>query len=98
MEIYGLEILEDFIKKHANSKKALWRWAEIMEVMNFTNHNELKNIFPSADFVGNGRYVFNIKGNDYRLIAVVVFLDGVAEIKFIGTHAEYDKIKDIENI
>ncbi len=53
---------------------------------------------PSADFVGNNRYVFNIKGNNYRTVVLVVFFAGTVAIRFIGTHYEYDKIKDIKNI
>jgi mRNA interferase HigB len=56
------------------------------------NHNELKEIFPSADYIGNGRYVFNIKGNGFRVIAVVVFAAGTLVVRFIGTHEEYNKI------
>ena len=98
MKILNREKIGEFITNHANSKKALLRWLEIMEVAEFSNHNELKAIFPSADYVGGGRYVFNIKGNNFRLIAIIVFVGGLAEIRFIGTHAEYDKIIDIENI
>lgn len=98
MIILNKEIISDFIKEHASSSKALLRWIEIMETMDFQHHAELKSIFPSADYVGNGRYVFNIKGNDYRLIAVIIFVNGLAQIRFVGTHSDYDKIKDIENI
>jgi len=45
-----------------------------------------------TDYIGNSRYVFNIKGNDYRLVAVVLFSIGMVTVCFIGTHAEYDKI------
>lgn len=55
-------------------------------------------MFPSADYVGNERYVFNIKGNRYRFVVMVVFFNGVMDIRFCGTHSEYDKIKDIKNI
>lgn len=58
-------------------------------------HAELKQVYPSADYVGNNRYLFNIKGNNYRTVLLVVFFAGTAAIRFIGTHAEYDKIKDI---
>jgi mRNA interferase HigB len=58
----------------------------------------LKADFPSADFVGNNRYVFNIKGNNYRTVVLVVFFARTVAIRFIGTHGEYDKIKDIKNI
>ncbi len=59
---------------------------------------DLKADFPSADFVGNNRYVFNIKGNNYRTVVLVVFFAGTVAIRFVGTHGEYDKIKDIKNI
>ena len=49
-------------------------------------------MFPSADYVKNGRYVFNIGGNNYRIVAVVIFIGGVMNIRFVGTHQEYDKI------
>lgn len=58
----------------------------------------LKDFGKSADYVGNDRYVFNISGNKFRLITIVVFFQGFLHIRFIGTHAEYDKIKDIKNI
>ena len=50
------------------------------------------------DSVGNQRYVFNIKGNNYRLVVIVRFTQKAVLIRFIGTHEEYDKIKDIKNI
>ncbi|MEH2873662.1 type II toxin-antitoxin system HigB family toxin [Segatella copri] len=43
-------------------------------------------------------YVFNISGNKFRLVTIVVFFQGFLHIRFVGTHAEYDKIKDIKNI
>ena len=63
-----------------------------------SNFNELRADFPSCDFVGNDRYVFNIKGNRYRLIAIIHFDIRTVYIRFLGTHAAYDKIKDIQNI
>jgi len=48
--------------------------------------------------VGNNRYVFNIRGNNYRTVVMIVFFASTAAIRFVGTHSEYDKIKDINNI
>jgi mRNA interferase HigB len=92
MKIHNKIILDYFISKHANAAKPIDRWIEIVEQAECKNHAALTKLFPSTDYVGNGRYVFNIKGNDYRLVAVVVFLDGFLSVRFIGTHAEYDKI------
>jgi mRNA interferase HigB len=98
MEFFGREIIEDFCKKHADATTPMEHWMEYIEMANWKNHNELKASFPSADYVGNRRYVFNIKGNNYRLIAIVTFFAGRFEVRFMGTHAEYDKIKNIKTI
>ena len=58
----------------------------------------LQKTFPAADYVGNDRYVFNIGGNKFRTVAVVVFFAGDMHLRFVGTHAEYDRIKDIKSI
>lgn len=55
---------------------------------------DVKATFNSVDNVGNQHYVFNLKGNDYRLIVVIKFTIKFVYVRFIGTHAEYDKIKD----
>jgi len=87
----------DFYSLHANSKTALEEWYQKITKRNFSNLNELKGVFSTADYVGNNRIVFNIKGNDYRLIAIVIYMSRKVCIRWIGTHAEYDKI-DIKNI
>ena len=98
MKIKGAIIIESFCKKHSDAWDYLSRWIEIVSKAKWTNHNELKTDYPSADFIGNKRYVFNIKGNNYRMVVVVVFIAEIIEIRFVGTHAEYDKIKDIQNL
>ena len=57
----------------------------------------MKEDFPSVDYVGNQHYVFNIRGNRYRLVVVVKFLMGYIFVRFVGTHQEYDRI-DSSNI
>jgi len=98
MEIRGSDVIEIFCKKHADAVGPLAKWVDVVEKSQWSNHNDLKADFPSADYVGKRRYVFNIKGNDYRMVTVVVFFNGVIDIRFAGTHAEYDKIKNIEEI
>lgn len=98
MKVIFSELFEEFVKKHPDAKPALERWSTIVKGALWKNHTDLKNDFPSADYVGNNRYVFNIKGNNYRTVVVVVFFAGTAAIRFIGTHKEYDKIKDIKTI
>ncbi len=85
-------LLDAFVQKHANAAKPLNKWLTDVMAAHWKNHAELKKMYPSVDYVKNGRYVFNISGNNYRLVAVVVFVGGIMNIRFIGTHAEYDKI------
>jgi mRNA interferase HigB len=98
MVVYGKEKLEAFSLKHAIAKKAIDRWIQIIEEYTFKDFNDLKTVFPTVDYVGNERYVFNLKGNDYRIITVIVFIGDVIIIRWVGTHAEYDKIKDCSTI
>lgn len=98
MKIANKQLLDDFMNKHADTVNPLNKWVEVFENADFADHNHLKATFPTADYVGNSRYVFNIKGNRYRMVVLIVFVAGVAQIRFCGTHAQYDKIKDIKNI
>ena len=67
-------------------------------VVFYQNFTQIRQTFNSADYVGNNRVVFNIKGNQYRLVTLVLFKIKMIYIRFIGTHKEYEKIKDIDNI
>ena len=98
MKISNKHILTSFARKHADATHPINKWIHVVESYNFRNHNELKSVFPSADYVGNERYVFNVKGNRYRLVVMVIFMNSYIEVRFCGTHAEYSKIKDIQNI
>lgn len=92
MIIANKELLDDFVQSHANAAKPLNNWVEIVKAARWYSHVDLKKTFPSADYVKNGRYVFNIGGNNFRVVAVVIFIGEVINIRFVGTHAEYDKI------
>jgi mRNA interferase HigB len=98
MNIKGAIIVEEFCIDHSDVIDALSRWVDVVSDAKWKNHNDLKGDYPSADYIGNKRYVFNIKGNHYRLVIVVVFIAEIVEIRFIGTHAAYNKIKEIQNI
>ena len=92
MKIRNKAKLEKFVIKHADAVKAIQKFIDIVEEAQWQNFFDIKSDFNSVDYVSNGRYVFDSKGNKYRLIAVVVFIGEVFTVRFIGTHAEYSKI------
>lgn len=94
MLISNKEELESFCRKHAQAIKPLNKWTEEVKMANWEKDADIKDAFPHADYVGNGRYVFNISGNKFRLVALVLFIGGILEVRYVGTHAEYSKIKN----
>ena len=68
-----------------------------LEKANFKNFNELKKVYGNASLVGDDRVVFNIMGNKFRLVVRIVFEYKAIQVKWFGTHTEYDKI-DVESI
>ena len=98
MRVISFTIIRDFIAKHPDAEVALRNWYKKTLKAEWKNFADIKATFNSVDYVGNDRYVFDIKGNDYRIVAVVIFLFGKVYMRFVGTHAEYDRIIDIKNI
>lgn len=98
MVIITKRTIQDYGKTNTNANDALNDWYIRAKLADWSSFNELRRDFPSCDFVGNDRYVFNIKGNRYRLIVVIRFRIRTIYIRYFGTHAEYDKINDIQNI
>ncbi|TFF38949.1 type II toxin-antitoxin system HigB family toxin [Mucilaginibacter psychrotolerans] len=92
MRVISKKILRDFWEKHADCEQQLKAWYQEAEESNWRSPNDIKKEFPSASILSDNRIVFNIKGNSYRLIVKITFEGQMAWIRFIGTHAEYDKI------
>lgn len=92
MRVVRRKKLVDYYSKHSTSKVALEDWYKKVNKAKWINLNQLKNNFLSADYVGNNRVVFNIMGNDYRLIAIIIYVSQKVYVRWIGTHAEYDMI------
>lgn len=98
MRIIAHRTLVVFYQKHTDAEIALEEWYDRVKNTDWNCFADAKNDFASVDSVGNKRYVFNIHGNKYRLVAIVLFGVKMIYIRFIGTHKEYDKIDDIKNI
>lgn len=90
MRIISFSAIRNFIAKHADADVALRDWYKKVEKSDWASLSDVKDTFNSADYVGNNRYVFNIKGNNYRLVAMILFAARKVFIRWIGTHKEYD--------
>jgi len=92
MRIIARSTLKEYWEKYPDSELSLKIWHAQIKKVNWKNFNELKAQYASASVVGNDRAVFNIKGNEYRLIVAIDYQKQILWIKFIGTHKAYDKI------
>ena len=98
MVVISKTILNQFGLMYPDVTDTLNEWYEIVKASNWNSFTDIKQTFNSVDYVKNNRYVFNIKGNNYRIVALIFFSVRTVYIKFIGTHSEYDAIKDISTI
>ena len=92
MRVVSRKTLREFWEKHADTEEQLKSWYRETEKVTWNNINELKKDYPSASILKDNKIVFNIKGNNYRLIVKFNFDFQISWILFVGTHAEYDKI------
>lgn len=93
MRIIAIKKLRDFWESRcADAEQPLKVWYQILKQNSFKDTNEIKRLFPSSSFVGNNRVVFNVSGNKYRLVVHIRYDIQIVYIRFIGTHADYDKI------
>ena len=97
MKIISVKILKDFWVDNPNCEQHLKAWVDEVKQAQWSQPADLKGKYRSASVLKNRRIVFNIKGNDYRLIVAVAYKFGAVYIKFIGTHKLYDAI-DAETI
>jgi mRNA interferase HigB len=100
MRVIARVTLRDFWESPGNqdAKEPLEAWFAHARAAEWTNWGDVKADYPSADWVGNDRVVFNIGGNKFRLVVKMEFGKQMIFIRFIGTHKEYDEIKDITTI
>lgn len=90
--IIARKTLLEYCLKFPDATLALQEWYHEIIKQDFRSFNDLKMIYGNASLVGDDRVVFNIKGNKYRLVVRIVFDFKAIQIKWFGTHADYDKI------
>ncbi len=96
MNVISKRTLVKFYERHPQTKTSLEVWHADARKAEWQSPEDIKAIYASASFVADNRVVFNIKGNDYRLIVHIDYKRKIVRIKFIGTHSEYDKIDAVE--
>lgn len=92
MRIFTEQSLKEYSEKHPDVRTALQEWVTVVKRSEWRCFADVKAIFNSVDNVGNQHYVFDIKGNNYRLVVVIKFTIKFVYVRFIGTHEEYDRI------
>src|SRR4051812_30937645 len=84
--------LREFWERYPEAEQPLKTWHAIVSTGTFAKPGDVKRVFGSVDFVRDNRAIFNIGGNKYRLVAHFAFPQKAVMVKFVGTHAEYDRI------
>ncbi len=97
MRVITFRKILEFSILYVDADVALREWYKKTQKANWSCFADIKRSFNSVDSVGNSRYVFNIKGNNYRLVAIVLFKMKTVYIRYIGTHRDYERV-DVSNI
>lgn len=96
MRVLSKKTLREFWKIHADCEQQLLGWYKEFKMKHFQTPNEVLTSFSNCRSIGSNRYIFDIKGNNYRLLVKISFELQTVWIRFIGTHGEYDKINALE--
>ncbi len=92
MRIISKKKLKDFWRIHPGAEQQLRAWYTKTKHAQWTSPTDVKADYRNASFTANNRVIFNIKGNNYRLVVAINYSFSVVYIRFVGTHKEYDKI------
>ena len=92
MHIVSIQMLRDFWQIHPDSERPLRAWYAAAKRAQWRGPTDIKEEHSTASFLGDNRVVFNIKGNSYRLVVIAEYRKGRLFVRFVGTHAEYDRI------
>jgi mRNA interferase HigB len=92
MRIITLKTLRLFWEQHPDAQQALQAWYRDAKRATWHTPADIKNVYRNASIVGNNRVVFNIRGNQYRLVVAINYPHGIVYIRFIGSHDDYNTI------
>lgn len=97
MRVFSLSTLREFWEKHPDAEQPLRAWFVEAERADWAGPADVKARYRSADFIAGDRVVFNIKGNNYRLIVAIKYQFKAVYVRFVGSHADYDNV-DAERV
>ena len=92
VRIIARRILREFWEKHPDARVPIETWYHDAKRADWKSPSDIKRVYRNASFVANNRVVFNLKGNDYRLVVAIQYRFGIVYVRFIGSHARYDEI------
>jgi mRNA interferase HigB len=92
MRIIAVSTLRDFWVKHRDAEQPLRAWVHVVRGADWAKPTDVKAMFRSADILANGRAIFDIGGNKYRLICAIHYRGKRIYVRFVGTHKDYDKV------
>jgi mRNA interferase HigB len=91
MRILGRDKLADFVAAHADARPWIESWVAEVERTQWKTPQDVKNMYASASFLAGNVVIFNVKGNRYRMETLIAYNTATIIVRWIGTHAEYDK-------
>jgi mRNA interferase HigB len=92
MRVIAKRTLREFWEQHADAEQSLKAWYQDAAQATWTSPQDIRQTYATASIVANNRVVFNIRGNQYRLVVAINYAFGIVYIRFVGTHAEYNRI------
>lgn len=96
MRVLSKSTLREFWEIHPDYEQQLLGWYKEFKTSNFRSSHELISFFPNSRSIGANRYIFNIKGNNYRLVVKISFALQTVWVRFIGTHSEYNEVNPLK--
>jgi len=97
MRVIALRTLQAFWEQHPEAQDALMAWYQDVKRAQWRTPADIKQIYRNASVISHNRVVFNVKGNQYRVVVAVQYQQAIVYIRLVGTHREYDKI-DAESV
>lgn len=92
MRVIARKTLRAFWERHPDAEAALKAWYHDTRSATWKTPNDIRQVYATASIIANNRVVFNIRGNQYRLVVAVNYTHEIVYIRFVGTHHEYDRI------